>query len=260
MDQPLYSRRDFTRLILRVCVYGGFLGGTITLPRRILGDTSLGSFDLWELNPLEYETVEAAVVILLGTEVAKEARVARYIDHFLGAFSDKAPTPPKIYGGGPFSGRHGGKGSFDRFLRLSRVKELRWRSYLEAVQEKYHSGLAFLNRRSRILFRVDYPSLSTPRQKVLLTSLTLSPHREFLALLFQHAIEGMWSDPVYDGNADFTGWKHIGFAGDIQPRGYTDSETSEPDEGAPELTPTPEIVEFLEQLRQLRSGGPPNVQ
>ena len=260
MEPLLLSRRDFTRLMLRICVYGGLLGGALNFPRRILGDTSSDSLDLWELNSLEYDTVEAAAVILLGTEVAKQARVARYIDHFLGAFSDKAPDTPKIFGGGPFSGRQGGTANFDQFLPLSRVKHIRWQSYLEDVQDKYHKGLAFLNRRSRILFGIDFPSLSTAQQKTLLASLTNSPHSEFSALLFQHAIEGMWSDPAYDGNANFKGWEHIGFSGDIQPKGYTDSETSEPDEGAPELAPTPEIIEFIEQLGRLKRGGPPDVQ
>ena len=260
MEQPLLSRREFTRLMLRICVYGGFLGGAVITPRRVLGDTSSDSLDLWELNSLEYDTVEAAAVILLGTEVAEQARVAYYIDHYLGAFSDKAPDTPKIFGGGPFSGRQGGTANFDQFLPLSRVKYIRWQSYLEDVKDKYHKGLGFLNRRSRILFGVDFPSLSPARQKALIVSLTNSPHSEFLALLFQHAIEGMWSDPVYDGNADLAGWMHIGFPGDIQPKGYTDSETSEPDEGAPELTPTTEIIEFIEQLGRQKRGGPPNVQ
>lgn len=52
----------------------------------------------------------------------------------------------------------------------------------------------------------------------------------------------------------------MGFAGDIQPRGYTDLETSQPDEGAPELTPTPELIGFVMQMRQLTNGGPPDVQ
>jgi gluconate 2-dehydrogenase gamma chain len=36
---------------------------------------------------------------------------------------------------------------------------------------------------------------------------------EFFALLRQHTIEGMFSDPMHGGNADMVGWQLIGFPG-----------------------------------------------
>ena len=36
----------------------------------------------------------------------------------------------------------------------------------------------------------------------------------------------MYGDPVYGGNRDLAGWQAIGFAGDVQPRGYTDDEVT----------------------------------
>ena len=47
---------------------------------------------------------------------------------------------------------------------------------------------------------------------------------EFKTLMYHHACEGMYGDPVYGGNRDFAGWDSIGWIGDIQPRGYTDDE------------------------------------
>ena len=43
------------------------------------------------------------------------------------------------------------------------------------------------------------------------------PCPEFKRLLYQHACEGMYGDPVYGGNRDEVGWKMIGWLGDIQP-------------------------------------------
>jgi hypothetical protein len=56
---------------------------------------------------------------------------ADYVDRLLGAFTFE---PPLIFAGGPFSGRAGGEGSFDRFLPLSRHEELAWRTRIEGSQ------------------------------------------------------------------------------------------------------------------------------
>ncbi len=39
-----------------------------------------------------------------------------------------------------------------------------------------------------------------------------------------HACESLYGDPVYGGNRDGAGWAAIGFAGDVQPVGWTDAE------------------------------------
>ncbi len=38
----------------------------------------------------------------------------------------------------------------------------------------------------------------------------------------------MYGAPEYLGNRDTVGWRYIDFAGDVQPRGYTDEEVSQP--------------------------------
>src|SRR5947208_10379166 len=87
---------------------------------------------------------------------ATEARVADYIDGLLGAF---AVDPPRIWAGGPFSGRHGGDAGFADFMPLSRLDELAWRVRIEGsrgiperefngavvgLQERYRDGLSAL--------------------------------------------------------------------------------------------------------------------
>jgi hypothetical protein len=64
-------------------------------------------------------------------------------------------------------------------------------------------------------------------------------------LLYEHACEGTYGDPVYGGNRDLIGWQAIGWVGDIQPRGYTDVEVSQRDR-----TPVP----MRATERQRRSG------
>ena len=38
----------------------------------------------------------------------------------------------------------------------------------------------------------------------------------------------MYGAPEYGGNQNLAGWQSIELEGDVQPRGYTDAEVSEP--------------------------------
>ena len=91
---------------------------------------------IW-LSDHEYATLRAACAQMLpsseGTPGAEEAGVADYIDGFLGAFSF---DPPRIWAGGPSSGRKGGVNGFATFHRLSALDELAWRMRLEGSQGK----------------------------------------------------------------------------------------------------------------------------
>ena len=62
------------------------------------------------LSEQEYATLRAACQQMMpsgfGAPGADEAGVADYIDTFLGAFTF---DPPRIWAGGPSSGRHGGE-------------------------------------------------------------------------------------------------------------------------------------------------------
>lgn len=146
--------------------------------------------------------------------------MADYVDGLLGAFLEE---PPRIWAGGPFSGRHGGEDGFSAFLPLGRVEALAWRTRIEGSQglperewngpvvgwqERYRSGLAALGG--------DFLDLDGEAQDA-----RLDADPEFKALLHTHGCEGLYADPVYGGNRDGVGWASIGFAGDSQPRGYT---------------------------------------
>jgi hypothetical protein len=180
-------------------------------------------------DPGSYAVVVAACERLIpaheGHPGATGLGVADYVDGLLGAF---ASDPPRIYAGGPFSGRFGGTASFADFLPLSRLEELAWRTRIEGSrgiaerefngpvvgwQERYRDGIAALG--------ADFAALSPEEQDARLDAVA-----DFKQLLYEHACEGAYGAPEYGGNRDLGGWRAIGFEGDVQPRGYTDDEVS----------------------------------
>ena len=178
----------------------------------------------------EFRVIEAVCARLIPTDEdpgATEAGVAVYIDTFLGAFSF---DPPRIWAGGAFSGRFGGAPGFANFHRLTPLDELAWRTRIEGslgrperewngpvtgLQERYRDGLGRIG--------ADFADLEPEEQ-----DRRLDEHVEFTKLVYEHACEGMYGAPEYGGNRDLVGWSYIGFAGDVQPRGYTDEEVSQP--------------------------------
>ncbi len=163
----------------------------------------------------QYAVVAAACARLIPTDAdpgATEAGVVDYIDQLLAAFSF---DPPRIWAGGPFSGRAGGAASFGDFLPLGRIEQIAWRARIEAWQAAYALGVAALGD--------DFVALDGDGQDE-----RLRAGEDFTALLYEHACEGMYGAPEYGGNRDLVGWGYIGFAGDVQPRGWTAAETSEP--------------------------------
>jgi hypothetical protein len=180
-------------------------------------------------DPGSYAVVEAACERLIPPvdehPGAAALGVADYIDGLLGAF---AVDPPRIWAGGPFSGRTGGAASFSTFLRLSPAEELAWRTRIEGSrgiperefngpvrgwQEHYRDGVAALGE--------DFAGLSAAEQDE-----RLDHDPDFKKLLYEHACEGAYSAPEYGGNRGLAGWRAIQFPGDVQPRGYTDEEVS----------------------------------
>jgi hypothetical protein len=155
---------------------------------------------------------------------ATRAGVADYVDRTLGAFTF---DPPRIWAGGPFSGRHGGAAAYAEFERLTPHVELAWRLRIEGSQgiaerefngpvvgwqAQYHQGLAALG--------PDFAAADPEEQD---RRLDAAPEA-FRTLLHQHACEGMYAAPEYGGNRDLVAWQAIGFAGDVAPEGYPDVE------------------------------------
>jgi hypothetical protein len=161
-----------------------------------------------------------------GFPRASEAGVPAYVDQLLGAFSF---DPPRIWAGGPFSGRWGGDASFEEWLPLGAIEELAWRTRIEGsqgiaerefngpvegLQSVYRSGLAALGD--------DFAEVDGDEQ-----DRRLDADPDFKDVLYTHTCEALYGDPVYGGNRGRAVWEAIDFAGDIQPRGYTDVEVSQ---------------------------------
>jgi hypothetical protein len=179
---------------------------------------------------IEYAVVAAASARLIPpdeTVGAIEAGVPDYIDGLLGAF---ASDPPRIWAGGPTSGRFGGESAFATFHRLSPLDELAWRMRIEGSrgiparefngpvvgwQERYRSGIAALGE--------DFCALDGAGQDE-----RLRGQPEFVELLYEHCCEGMYGAPEYGGNRAGAAWSAIGFPGDVQPRGWSDEDVASP--------------------------------
>jgi hypothetical protein len=184
---------------------------------------------IW-LTDDEYRSLAAACARLIPadeTAGAVEAGAPDYIDQMLGAF---LVDPPRIWAGGPSSGRFGGVAGFGNFHRLTALDELAWRMRIEGSlgmaerefngpvigwQQIYRQGLAALG--------ADFCALSGDEQDE-----RLRAQHDFTTVLYEHCCEGMYGAPEYGGNRDTVAWEAIGFLGDVQPRGYTDAEVSGP--------------------------------
>jgi hypothetical protein len=178
------------------------------------------------LTEVEHRNLRALTDRLLPG--AGTAGAADYVDQLLGAFTF---DPPRIWAGGPFSGRHGGDPGFDRWLEPAPVEELAWRIRIEGSrgdptrewngavvgwQERYQAILEALGE--------DLADQSVEEQDRRIAELPGDDRR----FVFTHACEAHYGDPVYGGNRDGAGWRAIGFDGDVLPRGWTDAEVREP--------------------------------
>ena len=232
--------------------------------RRFLKITSAGAVALvapWTLEACsdggrprfftdqERATLDAATSRLLLTDVdpgAREAGVIDYIENLLTAFDH---DPPLIFAGGPFSGRQPlpdsatgqpstrfPRNSFERFLPLSRVKEIAWRvrvygsanvtggDFNDAVlgptkvyRDLYREGLQALDAKSRELVSKDFVDLTQDQPDETLTK----AGQDFVNQVFEHTLEGAYAAPEYGGNKQLAGWRFAKFDGDSQPLGFS---------------------------------------
>jgi hypothetical protein len=168
-----------------------------------------------------------------GHPGAREAGVTSYIDAMLAALAvletadagggGTAAPVPVIFAGGPWSNRHAsGPDIMASFIAPDPVSRVAWRKRLADWQQHYTSGIAALDR----LAGGDFTKAAPAEQDKILSRSEVST---FLSLLFEHTIEGMYSNPEYGGNRGLAGWKDIGYPGDSQPLGYTSVEVERSD-------------------------------
>ncbi|MEU4656069.1 hypothetical protein AB0G32_19330 [Streptomyces sp. NPDC023723] len=127
--------------------------------------------------PHEADTVRAAMALLVPG--SHEADAVRYADRLLGAF---AVDPPLVYA----SGRPDGS-----FLPLSPAQRTGWRRRVAELGRGYRAGVPELDR----FAGGDFARAPlADRHRALRTA-----PADFRDLLFDHAVEGTYGDPVYRG-------------------------------------------------------------
>lgn len=246
---PRLGRRSFLRGALAlVCAPPVFAGCSDDAPAPVTPDASAPS-QTWPvplgatLTSARYVTLAALMDALIPGDAtaagASEAHAAWYVDQLLGAFR---VDPPRIYAGGPYSGRHGGRDDFSQFQRLTRVEEIRWRTWIEGSRgmperewngpvegliERYERGLDALEESTRSALSMRFSELDRTTRRGVLRGYD----QDFVRMAYEHALEGTYGDPVYGGNFDTLGWSAIDYEGDRQPLGYTARQMSNPEEG-----------------------------
>ena len=174
-----------------------------------------------------------------GHPGAREADVTGYIDTTLSMFTQ--PGTPKVFAGGPWSNRHtSGPDLMAMFLSIDPVTKIAWEKRISGWQRQYRAGIASLDK----LAGGDFTKVSAAKQDTILAKASVST---FLSLLFEHTIEGLYSNPEYGGNRNLAGWTDIKYPGDSQPRGYTADEVSRSD-GPDPVDKSPIVTEALKFL------------
>ena len=83
---------------------------------------------------------------------------------------------------------------------------------LKSSRASYSTGLAAVNAQAQSLKGMSFSRLSPADQDAVLTNIEQT-NNAFFGLIRTHAIQGMFSDPFYGGNANFVGWDLIGYPG-----------------------------------------------
>ena len=261
------SRRAFVRA-------GGALGLLALLPQARISELLAAApgpgQDGRFLNAHELDTLRAVTARLVPGPPddpdpgALEAKAAEAIDLLLGAF---AVSPPLVHAGGPFSGRFGGShDEFAEFVALDAHAELGWRMRLEGsqgrperefagpvrgLQQVYREGLAHLDERAG----GHFASLPGPAQDLILSDQSDSQVQELVGAALANTLDAMYGPPEYGGNQGLVGWSYVDWPGDVQPRGYTDAEVSEPGAGGSTLSAA--AVRGLEKFLPALAGHRP---
>jgi gluconate 2-dehydrogenase gamma chain len=160
----------------------------------------------------QWETVEAAMSRIIPSDDgpgAREAGTVRFLDRYLSGV---------IYAKADGSG----------FREPAGADADAWRQRIEALRTQYQHGIEDLDRRSREDYGEEFRALAPEQQDRVLAVVEEAGDRgeaaglqepateeglDFFALLVLHTRQGFYSDPVYGGNADHVGWRHLGFPG-----------------------------------------------
>jgi len=206
----------------------------------------------------ESETVDAIVGRLVpGSEAdpgAREASVAVYIDHKLASFASfAAPTyfqPPFAK---PVDHVVGPQEHATKTILVQATELPRYGFQGDSTpQDAYRKGLATLDKVARRKHGKRFADLDEKTQTQFLADMEdgkvagFKKSKDFFGLILEDSYEGMFSDPVYGGNRDCSGWKLIGYPG--AQRAYTAYEL--------EHGPQHKTVQGLRDMPAMNPGVP----
>ena len=187
---------------------------------------------IW-LNEDEYRTLAAACERLIPSdETAGRGRTPGYPTTSTGCSAPFVVDPPRIWAGGPSSGRFGGVAGFATFHRLT-ARSTNWpggcgsrvRSGSPSASStvRWSGGRSSTGRSGRLWAPISVTVSGDEQDARLRTARRV--HRRFST---STAAKGCTAPPNTVATADTVAWKAIDFLGDVQPRGYTDAEVSGP--------------------------------
>lgn len=164
-----------------------------------------------------------------------------YIENLFTAFDS---DPPRIFAGGPFSGRQPfsrdgvvtnefPENSFTQFVPLTRHQEAAWKYKIFGSKGLTNGGPndsivgPKKGWREVITYGLDQAITISPKPVQKLTVgdaadiMGRAPDKNFRDLLTQLVLEGCFAAPEYGGNKGLAGWQLVHFEGDSQPLGYS---------------------------------------
>ncbi|HYF25986.1 MAG TPA: gluconate 2-dehydrogenase subunit 3 family protein [Baekduia sp.] len=217
------------------------------------------------LTPDELRALRGLVDVLIpGADGALASGCAEAIDALLGAF---VVAPPRIYAGAPFSDRAGSPvNHFGTFLPLDAYETLAWRLRIEGSQGRpqlefngpvtgwqhvYREGLRALDAAAP---GGRFAALPAPARELLLRTTDDADIGALVDVAFPHTYEFHYGAPEYGANRDLMSWRATGWAGDVQPRGWTRAQIEEAG-GAPAGAREQELLRELLPAAPLAASG-----
>lgn len=188
-DESTLSRRELFKK-------AGAAGIALVIPAGMAAQTELATTakteQLKSFTAVEAATVSAIVARLIPKDEngpgAIEAGVDRYIDRLLN---------------NPDNNRYRGPNNPDSNLT-----------------DAYAAGLKAVDSYAHTMHGAPFATLNPDKQDAILTAMQANSapgfkpdSRAFFNLIRQHALEGMFGDPYYGGNANFAGWDLLGYPG-----------------------------------------------
>ena len=252
-------------------------GGRVQVARP-LGELPDGASSF--LTTAELRTLNAVVDRFIPEDTDPGAAVAGCADAINALLSAFTTDPPRIFAGAPFSDRGGWPvNHFEDFLPLDPYEAFAWQLKIEGSkglperefngpvtgwQSIYRAGLARLNERASAFGASDFAALPPPARDLLLRDSEDQAIAALVDVAFLQTLDAMYGAPEYGGNRELAGWGFTGYDGDVQPRGYTDAQVTQPDNpglfgttpgglNQGHLLPLPSPEELLQMHKVLRA-------